>query len=913
VTTSKKKPGHDIDGDSGFLDRIHSSIEPAWIDAFDRKIIAGNNKNEKLNGTNGNDRIDGKGGNDTIHGKGGNDALKGGDGTDKLIGAGGNDKLDGGTGNDKLDGGSGNDKLTGGSGNDILNGGTGDDTLIAGTGNDKLSGGSDVDTAVLAGGAADYQASYDADGQLTILKSGSEAALDTTVERIRFGDAVIDRLTVTAPVITSATTADGELALNGTTTDSTIVINGTSDPFARIVIHDGDVQIGVTVAGADGLWSFDGTRSPLANGAHSFTATASYGGDLPAETSAGATFTINATSYLVDLSTLSPSQGFVIEGEAAGDAAGWSVSSAGDVNGDGFDDLIVGAERNDNGGDKSGSAYVIFGTASGFGADVAGQSVLDLNTLSASQGFIIKGDSAGDQAGRSVSSAGDVNGDGFDDLIVGAPLGDDGGYSGGEAYVIFGTASGFGSNLAGQRVIDLSTLTASQGFVIQGAFVVTDGGNRGGDKAGYGVSSAGDINGDGFDDILVGAPYSYGDNIGTGKAYVIYGTASGFGTDVSERQVIDLADLAEGEGTYLNGTGGSFTGSSVAAAGDVNGDGFDDFIAGAAGRGEAYVIFGGVDLSWGFRNTDKNGSTYAGFSVSSAGDINGDGFDDLIVGAKRNDSGGYMGGEAFVVFGAATGTDINITTMTASQGFIIQGGAEYDFAGHSVSSAGDINGDGFDDLMVGAYGAGDGNVGEVYVLYGGAFGGGTTAINLTGTSSAEILMGAAGNDTLAGNGGADVYRSGAGNDHIVLADAGFRLIDAGTGKQDIVVLDGGGFTFDARNFANSYLTGIEGFDLAKGNNTLRLAAVDVFNFSTSGNSLFVGADSHNNLVVDGNSGDTLRLYDTGAANAEWVSAETNRKLNGSAGGDYTFVNLVEDGTDRVLASIAVDNDMTLVL
>ena len=109
--------------------------------------------------------------------------------------------------------------------------------------------------------------------------------------------------------------------------------------------------------------------------------------------------------------------------------------SAGDVNGDGFDDIIVGAPLGDDGGTDAGEAYVIFGKAGGFAN-------IDLATLAPADGFIIQGDAAGDEAGTSVSSAGDINGDGFDDLIVGAPFGDDGGDDAGEAYVIFGSAAG---------------------------------------------------------------------------------------------------------------------------------------------------------------------------------------------------------------------------------------------------------------------------------------------------------------------------------------------------------------------------------------------------------------------------------------------------------------------------------------
>ena len=142
---------------------------------------------------------------------------------------------------------------------------------------------------------------------------------------------------------------------------------------------------------------------------------------------------------MIDLTFLAPSQGFIIQGDAAGDWAGYSVSSAGDVNGDGFADLIVGATKGDDGGTDAGEAYVVFGKASGFGTvDGTGRAVVDLTNLTVGAGFIIQGDAADDRAGASVSAAGDVNGDGFADLIVGAVTGDDGGSDAGEAYVLFG-------------------------------------------------------------------------------------------------------------------------------------------------------------------------------------------------------------------------------------------------------------------------------------------------------------------------------------------------------------------------------------------------------------------------------------------------------------------------------------------
>ena len=345
---------------------------------------------------------------------------------------------------------------------------------------------------------------------------------------------------------------------------------------------------------------------------------------------------------VIDLSTLTMPDGFIIQGDAAGDEASRHLATAGDVNGDGFDDMIVGARFGDDGGGNAGEAYVIFGKALGFGN-------IDLSNLAATDGFIIQGDAPGDQFGYGVASAGDINGDGFDDVIISARYGNDGGSRAGEAYVIFGKGSGFYN-------IDLSILAPTDGFIIQGDAAGDELGNRG-------VSSAGDFNGDGFDDMIVGAVK--GDDGGTdaGEAYVIFGKGSGFSN-------IDLSNLAPTDGFIIQG--------------------------------------------------DKAGDN-AGFSVSSAGDINGDGLDDVIVGAPRGDNGGSDAGEAYVIFGKASGFgNIDLSNMSPTDGFIIQGDAAQDRAGNSVSSAGDINGDGFADILVGAWGGDNGgsDAGEAYVIFG---------------------------------------------------------------------------------------------------------------------------------------------------------------------------------------------------
>ncbi|MFN7408918.1 MAG: hypothetical protein ACK5UM_02750, partial [Pseudomonadota bacterium] len=310
----------------------------------------------------------------------------------------------------------------------------------------------------------------------------------------------------------------------------------------------------------------------------------------------------------------------------------------------------------------------------------------------------------------SVSSAGDINGDGFDDVIVGAWGADTNGTNSGAAYVVFGKASGFAPTFSA------SSLTGPNGFRITGAPAF--------DAAGISVSGAGDINGDKIDDLIVG---SYG------TAYVVFGKAGGFAPN------LNLSTLNGTTGfRIINTSSNANIGGSVSVAGDVNGDGIDDLIIGeeyaGSNSGAAYVVFGKVggfgatfDVSTltganGFRITGVAAGDYAGSSVSAAGDINGDGFADLIVGAFSADPNGSRSGAAYVVFGKAGGFDatLNLSGLTGANGFRIAGGAAGDNAGFSVSAAGDVNGDGIDDLIVGATGvdANGTSSGAAYVIYG---------------------------------------------------------------------------------------------------------------------------------------------------------------------------------------------------
>ena len=439
---------------------------------------------------------------------------------------------------------------------------------------------------------------------------------------------------------------------------------------------------------------------------------------------------------LFNLSNLDGTNGFAINGIDGADFSGRSVSGAGDVNGDGVGDLIIGAFLADpNGNVGAGESYVVFGSSAGFNAS------LDLSALDGTNGFVLNGIDANDSAGTSVSGAGDINGDGFDDLIIGAknagpPAGP---YTSndrsGETYVVFGASTGFGPSL------DLSALDGSNGFVLKGI--------DGGDYSGTSVSGAGDVNGDGFDDLIIGADNAgeevyfryYAINDNRGEGYVVFGSSSGFAASLS------LSALDGENGFILNGIDVYDTaGSSVSAAGDVNGDGLNDLIIGAdggdpdgnAGAGESYVLFGSttgftasLDLSAldganGFTLNGSDSSDDSGVSVSAAGDINGDGLDDLIIGALRADpNGNDRAGESYVVFGSSAGfnASLDLSGLDGANGFVLNGVDVVDYSGLSVSGAGDINGDGVDDLLIGAYNAdagpnGNDRVGESYVVFG---------------------------------------------------------------------------------------------------------------------------------------------------------------------------------------------------
>jgi FG-GAP repeat/Putative metal-binding motif len=365
----------------------------------------------------------------------------------------------------------------------------------------------------------------------------------------------------------------------------------------------------------------------------------------------------------------------------ANDLFGVSVSGAGDLDGDGYDDLVVGAPYEDDNGNSSGSAYVYYGSATGI--DSASE-----DKLTASDG------AAGDWFGDAVSGAGDLDGDGYDDLVVGAFADDDKGSSSGSAYVYYGSASGIES-------ASEDKLTASDGAAV--------------DWFGGTVSGAGDLDGDGYDDLVVGARLDDDDGLFSGSAYVYYGSPRG------------IVRASEDKLTASDGAAEDYFTTSVSGAGDLDGDGYDDLLVGAYGddddgsfSGSAYVYYGsatGISSASEDKLTASDGAAgdYFGWFASGAGDLDGDGYDDLVVGSSGDDDKGSSSGSAYVYYGSATGiSSASEDKLTASDG-----AADDSFG--VASGAGDLDGDGYDDLVVGApYDDDNGSSsGAVYVYEGG--------------------------------------------------------------------------------------------------------------------------------------------------------------------------------------------------
>jgi hypothetical protein len=367
--------------------------------------------------------------------------------------------------------------------------------------------------------------------------------------------------------------------------------------------------------------------------------------------------------YLGSSSGLSTTADWSAEGNQASSAFGGATGIAGDIDGDGCSDVIIGARFYDNGETDEGRAYI-------YRSD-------SCPALVPLPSWTTEGDQANSHHGYFVATAGDINRDSFDDIIVSAPDYDNGETDEGRVFAYYGSSTGLSSTA------DWTTEA-----------------NQAGAQFGWSISTAGDVDGDGYHDIIIGAPAYDNGQTDEGMAFVYLGSYTGLSS---------TADwTAEGNQTSAR------LGEAVGTAGDVDNDGYSEVIIGApkyddpkTDEGIAMLWYGGSN-GLGSNGTPSNSDWHAetqhahdllGSGVGTAGDVNGDGYDDVIVGAPGYDNPGNGEGLVMVFLGRSQGLRIGKENLADWRAEGDQAGADF---GGSVGTAGDVDNDGYDDVIVGA-------------------------------------------------------------------------------------------------------------------------------------------------------------------------------------------------------------------
>lgn len=407
-------------------------------------------------------------------------------------------------------------------------------------------------------------------------------------------------------------------------------------------------------------------------------------------------------------------------GDGNYDYTGRKVASAGDVDGDGLDDLLMSSHLDNAGGTDSGSVHLVLGSS------LASSGSYSLS----SSDYKFIGENGYDYAGFGLAGAGDVDGDGLDDILIGAHYSDNSGTDSGAVYLIYG------SSLSTTRTIDLSQADIT--FYADSSY----------DYLGLSVSGAGDVDGDGLDDIMMGAPYDNDNGYDAGTVYLFLG--SSLGGSSSE-------DVNDADYLFIGESSNDLAGYGLAGGGDLDGDGLDDVVigvpyedSGAGNAGAVYVVLGSslgsfqeIDLADAdYKLIGESSGDRAGTWMSIAGDVDNDGFDDVLVGAWLNNAGGTDSGMGYLLFGSSLGTTSTIDLSQADYEFVGEG--TYDYAGFTVAMLGDVDGDGFGDMLLGACGqnAGGTDAGAAYLIRGGSLGS-TSSIDLS-QADAKLLGESAG-------------------------------------------------------------------------------------------------------------------------------------------------------------------------